>query len=154
MRRRALLATGVGAATTGLSGCLSVLETGVQLAGVSVANYHDEPAEIDVSIRQDETGVQAAALELPAAENAGVEPSREPVACDWGDDHGAYVVDARQAGETETFDLTDRVDDESCVYAELEVYGTPEDMVLTTTPCDRLAPARREPPWGCGFLES
>lgn len=152
LSRRRLLAGSCAGTVVAVAGCASYFEGGVQLGGVSVANYDDEPRELEV--RDGDSTVQASDVALPGADDAsGSTVERTAVACNWGDEPGEFVVDARVAdAERQSFAVADTVDEE-CVAVEIEVYPG-DDVAFNTTACADLAPGRREPPWGCPFLES
>jgi len=130
MKRRELLAT-VGAGTAiGLAGCTSAFndERGVELLGLGVVNWTDEPTTIDVRLERDDEILEEATYELESGEGDSFD-------CTWPSEPGEFVVSTRTPDEDDwdARDLTDRGSDCIRSYVVVEDDGV---TILSNTECD------------------
>ncbi|WP_152423971.1 hypothetical protein [Natronorubrum tibetense] len=158
MNRRKFLTSSVIGSTVAAAGCVGNSESTVQLAGVQVANFMDEPIKVDVVVQKDGSTVQADGVELQAAEDgSGTTSERQPIECVWSDDDSEYVIEARlNNGDWEsvaTAEHLDIVPDEyrDVVAVELEVYRD-DEIVFNPKGCDLLTTGTI-PPWTCPWVE-
>lgn len=157
MNRRQFLASGVTGSMV-VTGCLGNDDSTIRLAGLRVANFLDEPIAVDVAVQRDDSTVLAEELTLgAAADGAGSTSVRRPIACTWGQEVGAFVIDARvNGGEWASVEIANHLatvpeEFRDVVAVELEVYRA-EEIVFNPKGCDLLTTGSI-PPWTCPWLE-
>ncbi|TYL35930.1 hypothetical protein CV102_25310 [Natronococcus pandeyae] len=158
MNRRQFLTKSITVPVVAAAGCIGNFEPTVQLAGVRVANFMDEPIEVDVVVQKDGSTVQSEEVELQAVEDgSGTTSERYPIECAWSDADGEYVIEARlNDGDWVTSEIADNLDivpDEfqDVVAVELEVYRD-DEIVFNPKGCDLLTTGTI-PPWTCPWVE-
>ena len=158
MDRRQFLTKGITVPVVVAAGCIGNSESTVQLAGVRVANFIDEPIKVDVVVQKDGSVVQTECVELQAVEDgSGTTSKRSPIECVWSDTDGEYVIDARvNDGDwmvNEIADNLETVPDEfqDVVAVELEIYRD-DEIVFNPKGCDLLTTGTI-PPWTCPWVE-
>lgn len=158
MNRRQFLASGLTGSIVAATGCIGNSESTVQLAGIRVANFMDEPITVDVVIQKDGSIVQSEEVELQAAQDgSGTTSKMQPIECVWSDDDSEYVIDARlNDGDWESVEIAEHLDivpDDfrDVVAVELEVYRD-DEIVFNPKGCDLLTTGTI-PPWTCPWVE-
>ncbi|MFC7238016.1 hypothetical protein ACFQS4_07250 [Saliphagus sp. GCM10025317] len=138
-RRRYLSATAAGA-VAGFSGCLSVFDYTVELAGVVGINHAEEPKQLEARVLDGDSEILTTEIELDAAERGDgyVLASHESVECRWSAEAKSFTVEARAAGKWQSVDVADEVDG-NCAVVGLE-FGHPfePDLRFRVDPCDSI----------------
>ncbi|UWG49200.1 Uncharacterized protein AArcCO_4025 (plasmid) [Halalkaliarchaeum sp. AArc-CO] len=158
MDRRQFLIKGITVPVVATAGCIGNSEPTVQLAGVRVANFMDEPIKIDVVIQKAGSTVQTECVEVQAAENgSGTTFEQYPIECTWRDDEAEYVIEARlNDGDWVANEIAKNLDvvpDEhrNVVAVEIQIYRDNE-IVFNPQGCDLLTTGTI-PPWTCPWVE-
>jgi len=158
MDRRQFLTTGITVPVVAAAGCIGNSEPTVQLAGVRVANFMEEPVTVDVVVQKNGSTVQTEDVEVQAAEDgSGTTFEQYPIECVWGDDDAEYVIEARlNDGDWMANEIADNLEiipDEyqDVVAVELQVYRD-DEIVFNPQGCDLLTTGTI-PPWTCPWVE-
>ena len=127
---------------SGVGGCLTPLASGVQLVGIVGMNHAEEPTRLEVRVLDGESEVQTSEIELDAAEagDGWIDLGQAGVECEWSDEPGAFVVEAREDGDWQQIDVTERADSE-CALVGIEVGGRFESLQFRVDSCEDVDPS-------------
>lgn len=96
MDRRQVLTQCITVPVVAAAECIGNSEPTIQLAGIRVANFIDEPITVDVVVQKDGSTVQTEDIEVQAAEDgSGTTFEQSPIECTWSDVDAEYVIEAR-----------------------------------------------------------
>lgn len=154
-RRDAMVAiTSVGV-FGGLAGCNILGSDEVQLGSVVVMNHRDESETVDVRILEDGELLQASAYDAPPREQfdrGGYAPGHRRVDCQWSDDVGQFVVEARlPGGDWNQLDVTEESEHE-CSFVGIDVGHLFDEGIMFQVYACSDVDSRDE--WECTYDES
>ncbi|SNR56267.1 hypothetical protein [Halorubrum vacuolatum] len=148
MKRRHYLSMGSACAIGGVAGCLSIFESDVQLAAVSVVNEYEEEQTLEIRVLDDGTEVQHSELDLDADDD----PRRlrsERVDCVWSSEARPYTVEANIDDEWKPFDVAAEAKTD-CVSVRLHLVS-PTSYFWSTYPCEDVDESDSE--YVCDFID-
>ena len=154
MNRWHYLSIGSICAISGVAGCLSLIESDVQLASITATNAGDEKRTIEIQVLDDGSEIQQSELRLDSPEledGRGRVLSTETVECGWGSESKSYTLETRLDDEWETLDVASKTDAD-CVFVVIRVGFSPgPDMGYRVYPCEDLDASDEE--FACQFVD-